>query len=247
MSEQKTIELYEGKILVEFSAGSHRYKINGKTGTPSVTAITGILNKPALVYWSANLARDFLLAKMARGEAITDNDIIEASRQHTIKKTAEATSGSLVHDWIERYIKGQKPEIPDDERVVNGVNAFMEWVEQNKIKFVDSEKIVYSKKHGYVGIMDFTCTMGAEKHKILHAGDIKTSSGIYPEMAMQVSAYQMADEEESGRVYGDKVIVRCDKDGAGFEAKWFPAEQHKDDCNGFLGLLQAKKWLNNNK
>jgi len=107
MSEKKRVELYGGSIVVEFSPDSHRYTINGKSGTPSVTSITGLLNKPALVYWSANLARDFLLERLKAGDDITEELINLAAKQHTLKKTAEATSGTAVHLWCEQFIHYQ--------------------------------------------------------------------------------------------------------------------------------------------
>jgi hypothetical protein len=244
MPSNKKIELYNGEISIEFNENNHRYIVNGKSGTPSVTSVTGILNKPSLIYWAVNLMRDYLLDALKNGtEMIMEDLVVEASRQHTIKKTTEATSGSLVHEWCEKYIKGEKPEIPEDPRVLNGVNAFLSWVEENKPKFLFSEKICYSKQYNFVGIIDCAFTLGKEKHKIKHIGDFKTSSAIYPEMILQVSAYQAAEEEESGNEYGDKWILRFGKDDGNFEAKSFPLSQQKNDFEVFTGLLKTKNWL----
>jgi hypothetical protein len=144
--------------------------------------------------------------------------------------------------------------MPEDDRVTNGVMGFLDWVDQYKVKFLDSEKLVYSKKYQYVGLMDCKFTMGSEDHEIIHAGDFKTSSGIYNEMRYQVSAYQQADTEESGCVYGDKWIIRFAKDdkydkktgelieaAGSFEAKPFPLVEHEKDFAAFAGLLAAKK------
>lgn len=242
-SEKINERLYGGSVVVEFSPNTHRYTVNGKPGTPSVTSVTGLLNKPALLFWAANLGRDFLLAHKQAGTEITEELIQEAAKQHTIKKTAEATSGTLVHEWCEAFIKGKNPEMPDDPRVLNGVNAFLTWVDEHGVKFLESEKVVYSRKHKFVGILDCIFTMKAEKHKVPHLGDFKTSSGIYPEMTLQAAAYQAADEEESERIFGDKWIIRFGKDDGVFEAKSFPYKQHDDDFKAFLGLLAAKRWL----
>jgi len=135
------------------------------------------------------------------------------------------------------------PAMPDDPRVLNGVNAFLAWVDNDEKKFVESEKVVYSRKHKFVGILDCIFTLKSERHKIPHLGDFKTSSGIYPEMIIQTAAYQAADEEESGREYGDKWIIRFGKDDGLFEAKSFSYKQQKDDFAAFLGLLAAKRWF----
>jgi hypothetical protein len=116
--------------------------------------------------------------------------------------------------------------------VANGAIAFLKWVDENKIKFISSEQIIYSKKYNYVGIMDCKFTMGKEKHKIVHAGDFKTSKAIYPEYRYQVAGYQGADEEESGEVYGTKWIIRFGKEDGEFEAKEFG--EHEQDYKTFL-------------
>lgn len=233
-------ELYGGQIKVQFNPLKHQYLVNGQV-TISVTSALQMLNKPALVFWSANLMRDYLLDHVRKGMKITESLILEGSKQHTIKKEREATSGTLVHQFAEQYIKGLNPDMPEDDRAAFGATAFLKWVTEHEIKFLASEKIVYSRQFDYVGIMDCTFTMGSEDHKIVHAGDFKTSSGIYNEMRYQVSAYQYADTEESGREYGDKWIIRFDKNTGEFEAKNFSSEDHPKDFVAFLGLLQVKR------
>lgn len=255
----KTILLYGNTVKIEFfeewinprtkRKNTHAYLVNDRKCEISVTGVTGMLNKPALVEWAVRMAIDYIIEnghlpndhRSVDGIIVTRGILEEARKAHANKKTREATSGSLVHDWAERYIKGENPDIPDDPRVLNGVNAFLAWEAEKKPKFLWSEKIVYSKKYKYVGIMDCAFTLASEKHKIIHAGDFKTSSGIFNEMMYQVSAYQQADMEESGREYGSKWILRFDKDTGEFEAKEFLAEEHEDDFKAFAGLLAVKK------
>lgn len=245
-------KLYNGTVTVEFfdewinpatnRVNKHVYLVNGKRCPDSVTGATGMLDKSAaLKKWAVRLNNNYLLGLLNQGVKITDEHLMEAAKQHTIKLEKEATSGSLVHEWAEQYIKGKNPEMPEDERVVNGVTAFLKWVEEYKVKFTGSEQLVYSKKHKYIGTMDCKFTMGSEKHKIVHCGDFKTSSGIYNEMRYQVAAYQAADAEESNEDYGSKWIIRFDKDTADFEAKEFPFSEHKEDFSAFLGLLAVKR------
>lgn len=241
MTPEKTIQLYNNNITIEhFPNGRQRYLVNGKSCV-SVTQVTGLLNKPALTFWAANMGRDFLLDHLRQGSEITEELIIEAAKQHTLKKAQEATSGTLVHEWAEMYIKGLNPAMPDDNRVINGVVAFLDWVKEYKVKFISSEQIIYSRLHDYVGLMDCKFTMGSEKHKIIHAGDFKTSSGVYPEFFMQVAAYRAADEEESGEKYGDTYIINFKKDTGEF--KFYKNSDHEKEFSGFLGLLQAKRFL----
>ena len=241
----KVQKLYGGKVEIAFYEKSHMYKLDGER-LISVTACTGIIDKSGpLMYWAVNLARDYLLENLENG--ITEDHIIEASKQHRIKKEKAATIGSIVHQFAEDYINKKNPEIPekikgmkkdDMEKVRNGIIAFLKWVTDHKIKFVASEKLVYSKKHNFVGLMD---VVYKEKGKLV-AGDFKTSkSGHYHEYKFQLSAYRGADEEESGVKYDRSVILHFDKETGDFEV--IECVDHAKDYKTFLSCLAIKKRL----
>lgn len=245
--------LYGGKINMEFVEERHMYRVNGRTGILSATAVTGTINKPALLYWAVKMMKESLMEFLSQHKKYSDDQLMiaidEASKAHTKKKEAEATSGSLVHKFAEDYINYQlkvikeKPEIPKDERVANGALAFLRWVDEHKVKFIASELLVYSKKHDYAGLMDCKFTMGSEKHQVAHCGDFKTSSGVWDEYLFQVAGYQEADAEESKEEYGDAYILRLDKDTGEFEAHVIPAEDHKKNFSAFYGVLLTKRRL----
>lgn len=242
----KSASFYKGKITIDFYEAKHQYIVRETGERPiSVTAVTGIIDKSRpLIIWATRLAGNHILEKLKNGIVITEAIIQEAINQHQVVKKEAASIGSQVHDWAEQYIgakaKNRKElEMPKDEKVLNGVIAFLKWVEEHKIKFLDSEKLVYSKKHGYVGIMDCKFTMGDEKHKIIHCGDFKTSKAIYNEYRYQVAAYQEADTEESKEIYGTKWLMRFDKETGEFEAHEFG--EHKKDFEAFLGALAVKR------
>jgi len=97
---------------------------------------------------------------------------------------------------------------------------------------------MYSKKYKYAGIMDAEAII----KKKLCVIDFKTSKAIYPEMRFQVSAYQAAVEEESGKEYqGNKWLARFDKETGEFEVHEF-AEQDKD-FKAFLATLDLRRRL----
>lgn len=245
----KTSDLYKGKIIIDFFENTHAYLKRGdKKRLISVTACTGMIDKSRpLMIWQERLTRDHLISLLKNGLKILEEHIVEATSLHRTKKEEAASLGSQVHSWAESYINHQlklskeKPEIPAnaDPRVINGIMAFLKWVDEEKPKFLWTEKLVYSKKHDYVGLMDLAFTLKREGHKIIHAGDIKTSSGIYNEYRYQVSAYQEADAEESGRVYGTKWLMRFDKETGEFEAHEYA--EHDKDFQTFLACLTIKK------
>ncbi len=244
----KTIELYNGSVKIEYYDRYHQYFVNGKKSI-GVTTITGLIDKSrALIYWAIGLAKNHLIEIHNGGETITIEHIEAASKLHTQYKKEAADLGTQVHEWAEEYIgakisKRKDIEMPKDPRVLNGVIAFLKWVDEHKVKFLESERVIYSKKNKYIGTMDCVFTMGEEKHKIIHVGDFKTSKAVYDEMIFQVTAYEEAYVEETKAKCGDKYILRFDKETAEFEPHVIPAEDHKKDIAAFLGLMVAKKRL----
>jgi hypothetical protein len=227
-----TTALYKGTIELVFNEDKHLFTIGGRK-IISVTRFTSVIEKPALVPWAVGLTRDYLMANLKSLVEDTKGDRIvalidESTKQHRIRKQEAADSGTLVHDWVEQFIKAKTkadyPETPKDPNVYNGVSAFLKWVDMDEVKFLASEKTIYSKKYDYAGILDAIAVI---KHKKCVV-DFKTSRAVYPEYFYQTSAYQGADEEESGEKYtGSKIIARFDKETGEFE-KVSSDEQEKD-------------------
>lgn len=239
---KEIIEFYGGKVKLEFDDVKHSFH-NVKTGEKilSVTAALSMINKPLLLPWAIKTMREFLIERRKLGMSIGIPDILEASKVHDVVKTQAADKGKEVHDWIERYIKfklgieKEMPKQPEDEQLYNGVIAFLKWEKETKIKWVASERKIYSRKHNYAGILDIKGKIG----KLHYVVDIKTGNAIYNEMRYQTSAYQEADAEETGDEYGDvRWIIRLDKNTAEFEAK--PMDEHEEDFKSFLSALQLK-------
>lgn len=255
--------LYNKTIQITFREGNHSYLVNGKSGYPSVTGITGVIDKPGLKFWSANLCGEYVKEKVDGFNGKITPEVVkvwaeDGKKEHTKFKEKAADLGSQVHDFCEQYIKfslgivKEKPEITKnmDERVRNGILAFLQLVEEKDIKFIASEKIIFSKKHKFVGRLDLKFTIGGkEKHKILHMGDFKTGNprelthiekgvkivdGYEPweEHRYQVSGYQGADIEESGDVFGSKYIFYLSKETGEF--KDFECDDQEKDYKAFL-------------
>jgi ATP-dependent exoDNAse (exonuclease V) beta subunit len=186
MTEIEKINLYSGEVVIDYYPTSHRYKKDGQF-LLSVSAISGIVDKSnALITWATNLAKDFLLEKMGDQKEITlcEAEIIEACQQHKVKKKEACDIGTMVHNRAEAYAKGENPELPTDEKVKNGVLAFLKWKTDNQVEFLEVERLVYSKKYEYVGRFDLIARVNGKKMLI----DYKTSKHFYPmEMGMQTA------------------------------------------------------------
>ena len=214
-------ELYGGNVIVRFHEKGHMYYISTDGGEKfvrksGVTGIIGIIDKSKpLGIWQQGMTLDFLLGTLADGRSIDEEKAIEAVIQHELFLEKSVDIGHEIHSWCEFYVRhelGQKgyekmPPIPDFPEAVRGVNSFLAWIDEHKIKFLSTERIVYSMKHDYLGQMDFEAVIDG-KHCM---GDFKSSNGLYPTVRLQTAAYAMADMEESGKDYDGRFALRLSK------------------------------------
>lgn len=210
MSEPKIIKLYSGSIEIKFYGDGvrHSYFVNGKRAR-SVTGAYQILDKSkALIPWALGLASEHL--EQFIGKPLTQEMIDEAEGRSQEVKTEASKIGTAAHEFCEQFVKGEKPEMPTDKNVLQAVNGWLEWVDKNKIKFTSAEKIVYSKKHKYIGTMDATARMNGKRGEVVI--DYKVSNGLYAPVAYQTAAYQMADTEESKKEYQGRWALRLSKE-----------------------------------
>jgi len=263
MAEFKEIKLYGELVTIHFYPNSHAYYLveNGKkTRLAGVTTYTGLLDKSAaLIPWAVRTTVEYVRKNLDQLQN-DPNELLKAAREEANRqRDLAAEIGKAIHSWIEQHIKGENPEMPEDDKVLTGVNNFLEWVDGNKVEFIGSEKIIYSMQHRYVGTLDILAKVNGRKCLL----DIKTGNGIYPEMKMQTAAYVMAEMEESGDDFASRYILRISKETeeeykARMEEKGktdYPAFKLVEpvfldddvgdlmkDFDGFLSLLNLYKW-----
>lgn len=114
-----------------------------------------------------------------------------------------------MHKAIEEWIKEKKmPEL--DFEGLKAFMKFMFWAEKEGVKFLESEKHIYSKEFWIGGIVDLVIEIKGKKY----IADIKTSSGIYNEAFFQMGAYNLCLEEMGE--YKDLdgyLVINLKKDG----------------------------------
>lgn len=241
---KESVKLYKGEVVIDFDPVTHRYTM-GKKNLISVTACTGMKDKSApLIYWATGLMKDELLALVYAGKPITQESIIEASKAHQRAKEKAASIGSMVHDWIEQWtiLRGENvpmPEgdSPDTQNVINGIIAFLSWVNDNKVKIQDPERIIYSRKHDFVGKIDAVATINGKKCLL----DYKTSKIFATEYRYQTAAYQLAYTEEFGTQFDGRYILKLNKEDGAFSNAYIPQSEYGGDVDAFLGLLALKR------
>ena len=122
-------------------------------------------------------------------------EIMKACDLYNAKKDEALDTGTIVHDFCERYVKSQikgieaefdisaHMETIKDEAAINGITAFVDWVCQHDIVWLDSERVIYSKQWNYVGTFDAVAIIDGKKYLI----DFKTSTRVNTEYGMQTA------------------------------------------------------------
>jgi ATP-dependent exoDNAse (exonuclease V) beta subunit len=224
-------------VTLEFDENRHQFFVNGDP-VSSVTSFTKIIDKSApLMAWQERLTREALLEHLASGREFTAEAIREIAGLHRTRKQEAASLGTLVHDWAENFAKGIKQPMPEDPKLLNGVTAFLRWVDDTGFKFTKAEHYVYSKKYGYAGIID---AWGKTRRKLATV-DYKTGSGVYPEMRFQAAGYQQALQEMLRKKIDERWIVRFDKETGEFHPTL--CEDFKADFEAFRACIAISERL----
>lgn len=171
----------------------------------SVTAIIGTLDKPALIYWSAEETAKAAVNDAEAWQALAQRDPADAIdwlkgarfRRPRGQRTA-AELGTAVHAACEEYaLSGSRPEVDDEVRPF--LDQFDRWLQRFTPNYQATEVTVYSPTYGYAGTCDAFMTVGGVRGIV----DYKTSrksfdkkghpTGPYPEVALQLAAYRFAE------------------------------------------------------
>jgi hypothetical protein len=231
--------MYNGTVELVFNSFKHEYTVDGKK-VYGVTNVLQTIAKPALLFWAANMASDYFREMIQPGRPYDEIEIETiwkaAKRAHTQKKEEAGSIGHLVHDWVDKYCKGETPPMPINEKAIGGINRFLSWVKEHDVKFLSNEQPCYSKKYGYAGTIDGICWVD----KKLYIFDLKTSSGIWDEYLIQVAAYKQARQEEyPAEIYDGCIILRVGKEEG--EVEFLPFQDKDYHLQAFLSALELKK------
>ena len=154
------------------------YPLLDGTLVPGVTTILGVLNKPALVPWANKLGL----------QGIDSSKYVDE----------KAAIGTLAHQMIADHLRGEITDTNEYSKLQidqaeNALLSFFEWEKTHHIEPVLVESPLVSERYRFGGTVDCIGLMDGE----LWLGDVKTSSGIFPEMLIQVAAYtRLAYEHE---------------------------------------------------
>lgn len=173
----------------------------------SVTSVIGAMDKPALVYWSAEQTA---LAAVAAANSLQTR-IAEDGEEETVKwltgarfrrprgQRSAAELGTAVHEACEEYaLTGIRPDT--DDEVSPFLDQFDRWLQRFSPSYQATEVCVYHPTFGYAGTADAFLTIDG----VRFIADYKTSRQTtdkrgnlrtpYPEqVALQLAAYAHAE------------------------------------------------------
>lgn len=243
----KQLEFVDGSVeTVLFDPQPHKYFWND-TEIVSATTIAKITTPAAAIgNWSSKICSEKFKELIQAGKTYDEIQILEYSE--LIKKAPNTfmqqagTTGSFVHDAIERYIHFKEEPNFTNQGMAKSFMKFKEWyLKQKGLEIVNTECIVLSRKHFFTGTYDALFKNGKGEY-ILY--DWKTSSGIRDSYLIQCYLYGLAIEEQFDFKVSQGVIVNSTKEGK-LNIKTFQIGQEQHEIA--LACLKLYNFLNPNK
>ncbi|MEU5149748.1 hypothetical protein AB0G42_21525 [Streptomyces yangpuensis] len=172
---------------------------------PGVTSVVGMMPKPFLQRWAANMAAELAIDSLEFIASMAERDrdgakkyLAGASYRYTMQR---AKVGSQAHDLFERMIRGQYVgNVHPDMRAYQ--RHFAEFLDAVQPELIRAEDVAWSDSHQYAGSFDGILRIKLDDRGKPHPqgdpavviADWKTGKSTYPEVALQMSAYAHADE-----------------------------------------------------
>jgi hypothetical protein len=178
-------------MSLTFQASTHRYKLDGKP-VPGVTTLIGKgIPKPALVYWSAKSVAEWVAdnpADLEQMRSMGRGPLVAALKELPWQKRDEAAvRGTDVHAIAEKLVHGEQVDVP--EHLAEPVTGYVDWLDKWQPEPIWTERPVGNRHWWYAGTFDIICTIAGQTWCL----DWKTSSGVYGETALQLTAYGNAE------------------------------------------------------
>ena len=264
---------YDGEVEIMYDKDAHTYLLvqgDELIPQPSVTTIVkeSVNKSEILIPWACKMMGEKIVKSIPQfpytlTETGTHRLINKCKGAHREKLDEAGMLGNMAHNWIEKYINNRlvntceyipDPNMPQDERVVSAINAALDWMKAHNVRWISTERKIYSRIHKYAGTMDGlaltdscsdpTCCPQKYTDR-LSLVDWKTSNNLYLDYLFQISAYWGAYREETGIVPEDGWVIRLGKEDAEFDP-W-----HIWDTNEFeiyyYGFLNSRKWYESMK
>lgn len=168
----------------------HRYMLDGDRAD-GVTRITGDgVSKPGLVRWAARSVAGYAIDHWDELADMKTSERLRTLENAAWAERDEAAGrGRDVHALVERLQAGEEVEVP--EPLTGHVDAYLAFDRDWRPEELLVEAVVVNRACGYMGTLDLIARLADGQLWLL---DWKTGrSGIFPETALQLSAYKFAE------------------------------------------------------
>lgn len=273
------ITFYDGSVTLRFDEGAWTYYRVFDDGTlekqSGVTGVCGIIDKSLyLMPWACKMMYLKMLRTMPRtpaddqhGELVApiswdsfDELLQEAKKAHKERLEDAGDVGTAAHTWIEATIRNaitfnggvvekMNEMAPTDERAINCGLAAFDWMQKHNVRWICTERVVYSRKHRCAGTMDGLAILDSCDDPKCCAGlfldelsviDWKSSNQLSVQYLYQTAIYLSAFVEETGDDVKSRWILRLDKESGKFEPWYLGPETLDQDLAGYLACLNLK-------
>ena len=212
-----------------------RYDYETRISLPSVTTVvSAVLAKPQLVAWAYERTLDAvtgLVSHIHDADAATADEIfdtlsdydlldewIRANEAHyTDASKAAAERGQAAHALLAHLVLIYQQE---DEAAAHRYagkdhhgpykQAVAQWWLDRQPHPLESEKVVFSLRHGYAGRFDLLADFGLSVPKIIDLKTRRAGLGVYKSDEVQLGGYKIAAEERGVVIGGTSVLLAHD-------------------------------------
>lgn len=176
-------------------SGGRYYDLAGGRYT-SVTTILEAYPKKALQYWAAREVSNWVADNLAAVTALLQSDrdaAIETMRNAPYRGSGKARDiGSDLHAIVEAHALGTELPIWTDAEAPYVPHIFA-FLRDFDVEVEMSEATVANHTYRYAGTLDLIALVRAMAQPVRLLIDVKTGKEVYPETALQISAYRNAD------------------------------------------------------
>lgn len=178
---------------------NHQYFFDGVGPWPSVTTITGVLERPALTHWKMGQVAQAAIENAER--LIEDREagkVDAAIRYLTTLSTTAMDRGQRIHANIEAILH-REPVTPDprDAEAVAGARAWLNaQAREHGLRLVEVEVCLINETLGYGGTLDLVAELDGETWLLdWKSGKSVTwpDGQVYADHRLQLAAYANAE------------------------------------------------------
>lgn len=212
------------------SSTHQKYYLKDGALVPGVTTILGIRDKPALKHWAWKLGTEgkkyWEESRKAANIGTIAHEMIRIHLRGLMEGKSDAAIDAEINDFTQEY---SKVEI---DKAENAFMAFLDWEKVYRVTPILLEEQMVSEKLRYGGTIDLYGEVAGKRELV----DFKTSKDVYPEMKIQVAAYEYLLRENFHPTDGRR-ILRIGKEDGTFSDNPQP-DLHDPYMKWFYGMIK---------